>query len=91
VHTMPSKELGGRKGMVAAPWDNVLVVVDSVAYQELGGFAGLCITELHIIFNLPPHHGNIREPLVYVHWYYKLNINVVEPNSSMFKVSMSTR
>ena len=49
---------------------------------------GLCIAQVHAIFNLPPQFGQLPHLLVYIEWFMALG--QINPVTGMYSVQHST-
>ncbi|KAI6107419.1 hypothetical protein EV401DRAFT_1892049, partial [Pisolithus croceorrhizus] len=74
IHSHPQCDNGPCKPPTPARFDTVLTLFDEELLQ-CGGFHGLRITEIRIIFKLPGHLGNYPHPLAYIHWFPNAAIN----------------
>ncbi|KAI6040960.1 hypothetical protein EDC04DRAFT_2879042 [Pisolithus marmoratus] len=71
-----------------ARFDTVLALFNE-ELQQHGGFHGLHVTEIHVIFKLLCHLGNYPQPLAYVHWFKPLSH--FDRNVGMFCATCSTQ
>ncbi|KAI6102035.1 hypothetical protein EDD16DRAFT_1696689 [Pisolithus croceorrhizus] len=71
-----------------ARFDTTLTMFDD-ELQQCGGFHGLQITKVRMIFKLPLHLGNYQHPLAYVHWFKPLTH--FDRNVGMFCTTYSTQ
>ncbi|RDB17807.1 hypothetical protein Hypma_000671 [Hypsizygus marmoreus] len=78
----------GRKQAVPAHFDTALIVEDPKKYLELGGFAGLRVAQVRVLFSLPCQFGIHLHPLAYVEWFTP--IRLPDEQSGMHVISRST-
>ncbi|KAJ7855686.1 hypothetical protein B0H13DRAFT_1483569, partial [Mycena leptocephala] len=56
-----------------AHFDTALVIEDPIQYQPSSGVQGLRVTQIRVIFMLPPQYGRYAHPLAYIEWFTGLN------------------
>ncbi|KAI5990447.1 hypothetical protein EDD15DRAFT_2170319 [Pisolithus albus] len=88
IRSHPQRDNGPRKPPTSERFDTVLALFDE-ELQQRGGFHGLRVPEIHVIFRLPPHLGSYPHPLVYVHWFKALNH--FDSSVGMFRAIRSTQ
>ncbi|KIK17766.1 hypothetical protein PISMIDRAFT_110808, partial [Pisolithus microcarpus 441] len=72
IYSHPQHDNGPHTPPMSVRFDTVLTLFDEESQQH-GGFHGLRMAEIHVIFKLPLHLGNCPHPLAYVHWFKLLN------------------
>ncbi|KAI6095123.1 hypothetical protein EDD17DRAFT_1772574 [Pisolithus thermaeus] len=88
IRSHPQRDNRPRKPPTPARFDTVLTLFDKELLQ-CGGFHGLCIAEIRVIFKLPGHLGNYLHPLAYVHWFKPLTH--FDRSVGMFHATRSTQ
>ncbi|KAI5985597.1 hypothetical protein EDD15DRAFT_2175750, partial [Pisolithus albus] len=88
IYSHPQHDNGPRTPTMPVRFDTALTLFDEES-QQCGGFHGLRMAEIRVIFKLPPHLGNCLHPLVYVHWFKSLNH--FDSSVGMFHVARSTQ
>ncbi|KAI5990101.1 hypothetical protein EDD15DRAFT_2170625 [Pisolithus albus] len=88
IYSHPQRDNGPRTPATPVRFDTALTLFDEES-QQRGGFHGLRVAEIRVIFKLPPHLGNCPHPLVYVHWFKSLNH--FDSSVGMFRVARSTQ
>ncbi|KAI9449079.1 hypothetical protein F5148DRAFT_1278023 [Russula earlei] len=89
VNAFPKHPISGHGQHSGSKFDTILVTKSRNRPQTSKGFQGLCLAQIHVIFELPKHLGAYPDPLAYIHWFHPFTN--VDPATHMHQVVLSTR